>query len=85
MKNSLVRPVLIWSIRLYQYTLSPDHGMLGVFFPLFGCRFSPTCSEYTKQCIGAYGVKRGIAIGIKQFVRCHPFLNSKLKVKSVKQ
>ncbi len=37
------------------------------------CRFSPTCSEYAYQAIDKYGVVRGIIIGIKRIIRCHPF------------
>ena len=36
------------------------------------CRFSPTCSEYTKQAIEKYGVIKGIWLGIKRISKCHP-------------
>ncbi len=37
------------------------------------CRFYPTCSEYTKQAIIKYGVIKGIYLGIKRILKCHPF------------
>ncbi|MFA6989709.1 MAG: membrane protein insertion efficiency factor YidD [Candidatus Gastranaerophilaceae bacterium] len=37
------------------------------------CRFYPSCSEYTKQAIIKYGIFKGLVIGIKRIVRCHPF------------
>lgn len=36
------------------------------------CRFTPTCSEYTKQAIIKYGVFKGLWLGIKRICRCHP-------------
>ncbi len=35
--------------------------------------FNPTCSEYTKQAIEKYGLFKGIFLGMKRIVRCHPF------------
>ena len=36
------------------------------------CRFTPTCSEYTKQAIQKYGVIKGGWLGIKRICICHP-------------
>ena len=36
------------------------------------CRFYPTCSEYTKQAILKYGVLKGLYLGIKRILKCHP-------------
>ena len=36
------------------------------------CRFSPTCSEYTKQAIIKFGVIKGIWLGLKRISKCHP-------------
>ncbi|MBI5699164.1 membrane protein insertion efficiency factor YidD [Candidatus Saganbacteria bacterium] len=37
------------------------------------CRFSPTCSEYTKQAIEKYGPLYGIIVGTKRIIRCNQF------------
>lgn len=37
------------------------------------CVFYPTCSEYTKQAIVKYGALKGVALGIKRILRCHPW------------
>ena len=58
-----MKKILIKLIELYQITPIHTHSM---------CRFSPTCSEYMKECIESYGY-HGIIIGIKRILRCHPF------------
>lgn len=60
-------------IRLYQATLSLDHGIFKNLFPYGYCRFSPTCSEYAYQAIAKYGVWRGGRMGIKRLLHCHPW------------
>lgn len=36
------------------------------------CRFSPHCSEYTKQAIIKYGFLKGILLGLLRLLQCHP-------------
>ena len=52
-------------IRAYQILVSP------ILPP--SCRFTPTCSEYTLTAIRRYGPARGILLGIRRLLRCHPF------------
>jgi putative membrane protein insertion efficiency factor len=37
------------------------------------CRFYPTCSEYMMEAIERHGVARGIGLGVRRLLRCHPF------------
>ena len=37
------------------------------------CRFYPTCSKYTYLAIEKYGVIKGIFLGIKRILKCHPY------------
>ncbi|PIZ55633.1 membrane protein insertion efficiency factor YidD [bacterium (Candidatus Torokbacteria) CG_4_10_14_0_2_um_filter_35_8] len=64
---------LLLLIKLYQHTLSPDHGILSLFFSYGFCRFHPTCSEYTYQAIKTHGVSKGSFLGLKRILKCHPF------------
>lgn len=56
---------LISLIRLYQLTLSPFFGQQ--------CRFTPSCSEYTRQAIERHGAWRGSWLGVRRILRCQPF------------
>jgi len=54
------------------------HGVSHFFwasFPLLvssGCRFEPTCSEYSVLAIEKYGVFRGLWKSLLRVVRCNP-------------
>jgi len=37
------------------------------------CRFEPTCSEYMLEAVQRHGAWRGIGLGVKRLLRCHPF------------
>ncbi|MBP9698098.1 MAG: membrane protein insertion efficiency factor YidD [Candidatus Moranbacteria bacterium] len=67
------KSIVLGLIRLYQKTLSFDHGIIGKIFGERFCRFYPTCSEYSYQAIERYGVFRGSWIGCKRVLRCHPW------------
>ena len=60
-----IRKLFILPIILYQNILSP-------FFPS-SCRFTPTCSEYSKQSILKYGLLKGSYLGVKRILKCHPW------------
>ena len=59
-------------IRLYQKTLSPDHGPLKRLFPEGYCKFAPSCSEYTRLAIEKNGVIVGSLRGAWRVLRCNP-------------
>jgi len=69
----MLKSIILSSIKFYQKTLSPDHGLFSFYFPYCGCRFYPTCSEYAYQAISHYGLKQGIFLGFKRILKCHPF------------
>ncbi len=60
-------------IRLYQATLSPDHGWNKARYPHGYCRFYPTCSEYGRQAILRHGALRGSWLALRRIIRCHPW------------
>lgn len=70
--NTILSNILRACIRLYQKTLSPDHGWMHFFFPFGVCRFEPTCSQYMSEAIALHGW-RGVWLGVRRISRCHPF------------
>jgi len=58
----------VGGIHLYQATLSPLYGKLGV-----QCRFSPTCSHYGEAVVKKFGVLRGGWMAAKRILRCGPW------------
>jgi putative membrane protein insertion efficiency factor len=71
-KNKTTFIVIQALLRLYQYTLSPDHGIMKYAFPFYSCRYHPTCSSYTAQAIKQHGTY-GFILGVRRILRCHPF------------
>ncbi len=60
-------------IRLYQKTLSLDHGPLKRLYPYGYCRFHPTCSNYALQALEQHGLLKGLYLSIRRVLRCHPW------------
>lgn len=61
----MIRRAAVLAIRLYQTTL-------GRALPP-RCRFDPSCSERTRRAIAAHGLRKGLAAGLSQLLRCHPW------------
>jgi len=61
----MLKKILIIIIRGYQKLISPLLGN--------NCRFSPTCSEYFILAVEKYGFFKGIYLGGKRIIKCHPF------------
>jgi putative membrane protein insertion efficiency factor len=60
-----MRTLIRYLIRAYQLTLSPLLGPR--------CRFYPSCSQYTLEAVQSHGVLRGIYLGARRLLRCHPW------------
>ena len=56
--------ILISFIKIYRSIISP--------YILPSCRYLPTCSEYTIECLRTYGLINGISKSIKRIFSCHP-------------
>lgn len=64
-RGSAAVTLLTVAIRFYQQLLSP-------LLPS-SCRYHPTCSQYTMDAIRIHGAMRGISLGLRRILRCHPF------------
>ena len=60
-----MKKFLIFIVKFYQYFISPLLGNR--------CRFLPTCSEYFIEALQTQGVSKGIKLGTKRILKCHPF------------
>lgn len=69
----IARKTVLKIIKIYQKTLSFDHGFFSSLFPHGFCRFHPTCSEFGYAAIEKYGVFRGGAKALWRIMRCNPF------------
>ncbi len=60
-----MQSVVVGLLRFYKFCISP-------FLPS-ACRFHPTCSEYMREAVERYGAARGVWLGLRRLLRCHPF------------
>lgn len=68
-----MKKLVLAAIKLYQRTLSPDHGYGRIFNRAAGCRFHPSCSQYTYEAVEKYGVLAGSIRGAWRVARCNPW------------
>ncbi|HBT97830.1 MAG TPA: membrane protein insertion efficiency factor YidD [Desulfobulbaceae bacterium] len=59
------RLAVLGLLRGYRLFISP-------FLPP-ACRFEPSCSRYMIEAVAKYGVLRGVFMGVRRLLRCHPF------------
>lgn len=62
---SFLKEFFVKAIEFYQVFIGPLKGHT--------CRFYPTCSEYVKEAIVKYNLFKGLWLGLKRILRCHPF------------
>tara|TARA_E500000331_G_scaffold352996_1_gene402785 strand:- start:2723 stop:2974 length:252 start_codon:yes stop_codon:yes gene_type:complete len=76
--------ILIGIIKIYKFFISPYLGP--------SCRYIPTCSDYTIECLKTFGFLKAIIKSTKRILSCHPIkalggregfdpVNKELKVK----
>lgn len=70
---NLPKNIALFAIRLYQRTISPDHGVFRARFPYGYCQFHPTCSQYGYEAIERFGVVKGAVLAGRRLLRCHPW------------
>jgi uncharacterized protein len=58
-------------VRAALFALSGYKSYLSVLFA-GTCRYEPTCSCYAYDAIERFGVMRGVWLGTKRLLRCHP-------------
>jgi putative membrane protein insertion efficiency factor len=62
--------ILVFLLRAYRVVFAP----LKVTMGLQGCcRYTPTCSSYAEEAICVHGVCRGLGLGARRVLRCHPW------------
>jgi uncharacterized protein len=49
----------------YKYWISP---LLGC-----NCRFHPSCSAYTREALQKHGLFKGLFLGARRILSCHPY------------
>jgi hypothetical protein len=70
----MIKKIILKFIRFYQRT-ELFHGAIArqLFLTDSACRFTPTCSNYTYEAVNKYGTIKGLFLGIKRIIRCHPW------------
>ena len=69
----LPRRVVVGLIKVYQKTISFDHGPLKAYYPHGFCRFTPSCSQYGIDALTKYGIIRGGLMTSCRILRCNPW------------
>jgi putative membrane protein insertion efficiency factor len=60
-----MKKVVLFLIDAYRLVLSPIFGGQ--------CRYVPSCSLYARQAVEKYGPARGMVMGLRRLLRCHPW------------
>lgn len=60
-----MKKIVLVLVKGYKHLVSPFLGKK--------CRFYPTCSEYTFEAVQKYGPLKGLLLGTRRLLKCHPF------------
>lgn len=69
--KNMKRPI-VKLLEFYQCLFSAERGWLGIRSGKV-CVFYPSCSEYARQAVLKYGIFKGLALGAKRIIHCHPW------------
>ena len=61
----MMSAVVTFLIKAYQCTLAAVLGGQ--------CRFHPSCSNYCLEAVASHGCGRGLILGARRVMKCHPF------------
>lgn len=61
----IFKKFLIALLTFYKKGISP-------YLP-HACRYQPTCSEYMSEALEKHGIIKGLYLGIRRILRCHPW------------
>lgn len=65
----MIRKALIFPIKIYQVVMRPLFAGSCVFH----AAGSPGCSDYAIAVIAKYGPLKGVWLGFRRVLRCHPW------------
>ncbi len=65
MFSRIIKLPFLLLIKFYQKIISP-------LLP-HSCRFQPTCSQYMIEAIENHGIVKGVWLGTRRLLRCHPW------------
>lgn len=71
----MLKSLTLWLIRFYQKTGPFRSTLVKTINPgaKQSCRFTPTCSQYLYEAIHRYGIVKGMLLGGRRILRCHPW------------
>ena len=61
----MLKKLALLLVRFYQIAIRP-------LLPN-ACRYTPSFSEYATEAINKYGALKGVWMGLKRILRCHPW------------
>lgn len=69
-----MKKLIVWSIRFYRKYLNFNGFLFRLLFLTDrACRFNPTCSQYALEAVQKYGLFKGLGLGFKRVLKCHPW------------